>query len=221
MTFESLQSLVSYYVDDINFGYFTLPQVKVFLNNAQREVQKQLVQAGENFYVKCVTTPMIQDQCGYTLPEDFNKTRRVEIVQSIDTSGESIRIITPVTIMEDAQASSTPGLPDFYYLKKDMLVFNCPADATTATYTLRMLYTYMVADMINQLDVPDVPERYQEYIAVLATLDCIYKDGRDPGPWLKKRDDYMSLMKQDSERRTEDAPRMVVSTMDDDWYGIV
>ena len=44
MTFVELQVLTSTWLDDVNNGYFTLPQIKQWLNNAQLETQKLVVQ---------------------------------------------------------------------------------------------------------------------------------------------------------------------------------
>ena len=83
-----------------------------------------------------------------------------------------------------------------------------------------MQYTYRVTDMSQDLEVPDVPLQYHEYIGVLAALDGLLKDQRDPTPMLTKKDYYMSMMKQDAEDRREDGPRMVVQT-EYDGYGIL
>lgn len=216
MTFSEIKQLVSYNVDDLAFGYFTEAQVGMFCNNALKELWKRLIQAGENFYLKRVCTPMIQDQYEYVLPIDFSATRRVEYYQGTPPN-ENIFPLASTTLMEISRLNSAPGQPSAYYLKKDRLVLDRPMDVNN-TYNLRLYYDYFVGDMTLNSDEPDAPERYHEYIAVLATLECVYKDGRDPSPWLKKKEYYETLLKQDAERRTRDYPRMIVSTQEDAYW---
>jgi hypothetical protein len=49
-------TLMLSWLDDPNAGYFSASDTLAWLNQAQREVQKQLILAGENWYVKPVET---------------------------------------------------------------------------------------------------------------------------------------------------------------------
>lgn len=55
MNLSQLQTFVSVQLDDLNKTYFTAAQITVYLNNACREVQKLLLGANQNYYVKCVS----------------------------------------------------------------------------------------------------------------------------------------------------------------------
>src|ERR1044072_4285102 len=98
MNFLQLQSLVSYWLDDLNFGYFTQAQVKVWLNNAQRDTQKRLIKAGQNYYVKYCSTPLVINQRDYVLPSDFKKLHRLEVVVSGSDPNESVTPLREITI---------------------------------------------------------------------------------------------------------------------------
>lgn len=208
MTFGELQSFVSYITDDLQFGYFTRPQVQMFLNNGAKQVQKLLVQSGANFYVKCVTTPLVVNQAEYVLPSDFSKVLRLEFYQGTPPN-EDINILEPVTTMEDSLLNNKPDDPVAYWLKTDRLVLNCPPETA---YTLRLYYVYQIGDMTADNDSPEVPERYHELIGYYAIRDCFVKDGRDASLAEKKIDEYKMQIKQDSQRRREDRAKMVSYT---------
>lgn len=216
MTFQEMKNLVASWVDDLNFGYFTESQVEAFLNNGLKEAQKRLIQAGENYYMKVVCTPVIANQQDYQLPIDFMATRRVEMISGTSPN-QTVYPLAPITPMEAQAIVSSPGEPSAYWLKKNRLVLDRPYN-TSGVRELKLYYDYFVANMTMPTDTPDLPERYQEYPCVLATLDCLYKDNRPVQPMLDKKNYYETLMKQDAERRTRDYPRMIIATQDDAYW---
>lgn len=211
MTFFELKALVSYWLDDLQFGYFTEPQVERFLNNAQKEAQKLLVLAGENYYVGCpVETQTVVGQSDYVLPNDFLKVNRLEIVES----GNDTRVIAPITLNQQDFLPKDNAASEAYYLRKGRLILVPPPDSIK---TLRLWYSYRVADMVADTEIPDVPEEYHEFLAVLAAYDGLLKDGRPVEAMLEKRRYYEDMMKRAANERTVDRPRRVVIT--DMGYG--
>lgn len=210
MTFLQLQNLVAYWLDDPNYGYYSLTQVKLALNNAQKETQKILLQAGENWYVKCVQTPSVSGQSEYELPTDVLKIHRLAIVLSGTAPNENIVPIRRTTLNQQDLESNGTGTPDGYYYKKTRIVIMPASDISNLW--IRLHYTYLVADMVNDSDLPDIPTQYHEYPAILAGIDGLLKDGRDASLLLAKKSYYEELMKRDSEDRAEDSPRTVVMT---------
>lgn len=212
MTFLQLQTLVLSWLDDPNAGYFTTPQIKVWINNAQRELQKQLIQAGENWYLTCATTSTVANYDCYALPSDFLKLHKLEVVISGSGTTATTSIIFPNTVMQSNLNLIGPGTPSTYYLKKDCVVLRPVPDSAK---TLILNYSYRVSDMVYDSEEPDAPPQYHEYIAVLAALDGLLKDQRDPSPFMAKKNFYLDLMKQDAQNRKVDVPRMVVTTRED------
>lgn len=217
MTLSELQNLTAYLLDDLNFGYFTKPQLTVFLNNGQKMVQKMLLQTGNNYYVKCVQTTTDPDACSYTLPTDFLKLHRLEVVEGTSPN-ESRFPISRMTLNQIDLLAGSQGQPTNYYFKKNTIVL---APIPTTPKTMRLFYSYLVSDMVNSTEVPDVPETYQELIAICAAEDGLNKDGRDPSALLAKKAAYIELMKQDAQERGEDRPREVVETDLFESYGIL
>lgn len=210
MTRGELRNLVLTWLNDPDAGYFTIPQVNLWLNNAQREVQKELLQAGQNSYLSCAQTSTIQYADCYALPADFLKIHKFEVVLSGVSPNENSMILVPRTPMEISGIQG-PGTPQCYFLKKDCAVLKPIPDNA---YVIRMLYSYRVSDMTNDNQEPDAPEQYHELLACYATKDGFLKDGSDPSQIEKKIGSYLTLMRQDAQDRTEDVPRMVRFTQD-------
>jgi len=212
MDFLALQDLTVSYLDDLNYGYFTQTQVKVWVNQAKNEVQKRLIKAGANYYTKAVTTPTVINQRYYTLPADFRKINRLEIVTSGTIPNESSVQIQPITINQIDLTVGGVGQPQYYYIDKDCIVLQPAPDVAQ---TLRLMYTYSAADMTASTDVPDVPSQYHQLIALLATEDGFLKDGRTPEFIAKKIKEYDEMLYADSTDRQQDTVRMIVSTGSD------
>lgn len=209
MTFAQLKSAVSYILDDLNFGYFTETQVGLWLNNAQKRVQKRLIKAGQNDYVRCLQTTLVVNQNDYVLPEDFKDVNRLEVVISGVSPNESVCQLTPITVNQQNFVLTGAGTPRWYFLKKNRLVV-LPAPDTALT--MRLLETYEVTDMTLDADTPDVPESYQEYMTLLAAEQGFIKDGRENALLVKKIKEIEAEIDSDAAERTVDAPRSVVET---------
>lgn len=215
MTLGQLQTLCLSWLDDPNAGYFTLPQVNVWLNNAQRETQKLMLLAGENYYVKRVQTTTVTNQQSYVLPNDFLELHRMEVVISGVPPFENTIPMAPITTNQQDLVPNQTGQPLCYFLLKNR-IFLWPTP--NSQIILRIYYTPVVQDMVLQSDVPNVPDAYQEFLAVLATIDGLLKDQRDPTPLIAKREYYERMLKSEAQKRRVDTPRRVVSTGEGSGY---
>lgn len=86
---------------------------------------------------------------------------------------------------------------------------------------LRLYYSPMVADLSGDSDVPDVPEQFMEYVAIIAAYNGFIKDDRVPDNLIVKAKGYEELMKKAVTQRTQDRSRSVVITNDyavGSWY---
>jgi hypothetical protein len=213
-----IRSLCLYWLDDLQGAYFTPTQMNVFINNAQREVQKQLIQAFEDYYLRVVQTVTVANQADYQLPQDFMKLRRLEIVLSGTGVNENATQLDSITLNQKNFIQPGNGTPQNYILKADR--FSILPIPSTPNQILRLFYTYRVEDMTQDSDTPDIPQDYHEYIAVLAALDGFVKDDRAPSNLLDKREAYLRLMKQTAEDRKTDRSRQVVMR-DTDFIGFL
>lgn len=219
MTLLELRTLTLQWLDDVNAGYFTTTTVNSWINNAQKEAQKRLLKAGQNYYLKCKESQLVVNQSEYVLPSDFRKLNRLEVVISNHgTTSEAKQPIIPITLNQQDFVGVGPGTPRGYFLKKNRLVF---WPAPDQTLFIRLYYSYMVADMVNDVDVPDVPEPYHEYLALLAAQDGFLKDGRVPDLILKRISEYESQLDSDANERLLDMPRSIVEVGNDYDYGLM
>lgn len=213
MNFLQLQDLTLTWLDDVNAGYFTRPQVRRFLNNGLHELQKQLVQANNSWYSLCSQTDTVAYKDSYALPTDFFKLQRLNIfTQGTGTLASDVsHMVTPMTPVESLSVTQGPGTPVAYFIKKNCLVLRPYPDRA---YPLSMIYDYLVSEMVDDTETPDAPIQFQEYIALLATRDGLLRDQRDASQFQAKITMYEELMRQDAAQRNVDAPRSIVSTED-------
>ncbi len=212
MNFGKLRTLVWSWLDDPLGAYFTEAQVNVWLNNAQHEVQKQLIQAGQNFYVQRMKGLTVQNQDVYQLPTDFKRDHKFQVVTSGTGVNQIMQTLIPVTYVQLDQISQTTGTPSVFCIKKNAVVIRPIPDNA---YVMYLSQSYRVVDMVNDADLPDCPSDYTEYIAVLATLDGLMKDQRDASQFIVgKEKKYLDMLEKDAQNRDVSAPRQVVVTED-------
>lgn len=213
-----LRELVWYWLNDPDGGYYTETQVNTWLNNALIECQKQLLDCGEYWYTTCAKTNFVQNEACYALPSNFLKANRLEIrVQGSSAPNEVWTSIDPATLNEGAAVNFGNGQPMSVTIVRDCLLVRPIPDTT---YLVRLYYSYKVAPMVDDLNVPDVPLQYQEYIALLAARDGYSKDASEPSSEFKEKfRDYKEMMKKDQIQRNRSQPRRVVRTMGDGNLG--
>lgn len=211
MTLAQLRTLCLDWLDDPNGGYFTQSVLDLRLNLALKELQKRLISANKEYYVECVKTNTVANQQAYALPDDFMQVIRLEWYQSASlvgtVPGTAIMPITPN--QRDLVGSVQAQYPQFYSLSKNNILF---WPIPTQIIEVHLEYSYEVASMVNSSDEPDAPSFFHEYIAILATRDCLIKDGRPLDPIERKLGYYDEQLKQIAEQRLADQPRMTVQT---------
>lgn len=210
MNLGDAKTRVSVLLDDLNQTYFTPSQLTAWINSAQKEVQKMLVRAGSGFYIKCLQTPTVINQYNYVLPEDFLQENRLEIIVSGTGINETHSPMSPITMNQQDLVVRTTGVPQVYYFKNKRLVVLPAADATS--YLIRLHYSYVAVDLVNESDVIDVPEEYAELVVLYAAYDGHIKDQRDPQILSMKISPYIDALKAMAAQRNVDESRSVKDT---------
>ncbi len=222
MNRAQLRQLVWYWLDDdqpgAEGGYYTETQVNVWLNNALIECQKKLLDCGEYWYLKCATTNLVQNESCYALPSDFLKLNLLQIrVQGTQSPGEVWQTLWSATLSEASAFNFGNGQPCVVTIGKDCLILRQVPDTN---YKIKIEYSYKVAPMDDDLNVPDVPLQYHEYIALLAARDGYAKDNSEPSSEFKeKMSDYKEMMTKDQIQRNRAQPRRVRRVNGDGWGG--
>jgi hypothetical protein len=216
MTRAELKTLMRSWLDDTSGGYFNDSNCNTWLNLAQRRVQMDLLQAGQNYYEISVETPLVIGQADYLFPADFITLNRLEVIYSGSGVNENRIPLKPITTNQQDMVPITSGNPTNYYLKRDRFTIS---PTPQSALTMRLYYSYRVADMGADSDVPDVPEHFMEYVAVVAAYDGFIKDDRAPENLMAKKKQYEDVLKKMASSRNEDVSRQIVITSDYDNFG--
>ncbi len=219
MTRLDLQNLVLQWVDDDAGGYFDPTNfVQPSLNRALLEVQKRLILAGEMYYLKMPPseTQTVVNQATYVLPDDFLKLHRMVYVISGSGINETVNSLSFITLnQQDLIGTTNTGTPVVFNIQGNKITLYPTPDKAT---TLRLWYSYRAAAMTSDSSTPDCPEEFQEFIAILACMDCFIKDDRMPTNILTKKAYYERLLEDMAEDRSQQGPRMVVVTENEGNY---
>lgn len=213
MTRSEIRTYILSLVDDPSGTYFTTSNTNSWINLAQRECQKLLIQAGTNFYLTPVQTSTVSGQADYVLPSDFITLHRLEVVISGTGVNENRQALGPITTNQQDLVQITSGIPTNYYIKKNRVTVSPTPDNT---YVMRLYYSPRVADLTSDSDTPDVPEQFMEFVAILAAYNGFIKDDRSPENLMAKKAKYEELLKQMANDRTQDVSRQVVVTQNYD-----
>lgn len=214
MTQQDMGTLISSWLDDTGQTYFTTTQIYTWINLAQRQVQMELIQAGQNWYQIPVETTTVYGQSDYVLPSDFLVLHRLEIITQGTGVNETRVPVTQMTTNSQDMVSIGLGIPTNFYIKKDRITLS---PTPNAAYTMRMYYSYRVADLVASAastNVPDVPEQFMEYCAILAAFDGFIKDDRAPENLLQKKVKYEDMLKRMATDRLQDRSRMIIPSGD-------
>lgn len=218
MTRAEMNSLILSWLDDVSAGYFTPAQTNVWINQAQRQVQQELIMAGQNWYMLPVETITIVGQQDYLYPSDFLKLHRLECVISGTGTNENRQALGQMTTNQQDLVSLASGQPTNFYLKKDRFTIS---PTPSVAQTMRLYYSYLVADLTSDSSVPDVPSEFQEYVAILAAFDGFIKDDRAPDNLIAKKATYEKRLTDMKTQRAQDMSRQVVMVNDYDsgsWF---
>lgn len=210
LTLANLRTLCWDWLDDPAGSYFIQSTLDLRLNLAQKELQKRLISANQQWYVKCVNTATVIGQNAYAVPSDFIEVIRLDYVTQGSGTTATTQKLMSITPNQVDMVTDTQGDPQFYYLQNQNLIILVPTPDRAVTLDLR--YAYLLADMASASDTPDVPAQFSEYIAVLATRDCLIKDGRPLTPIESKLQHYEKLLKESAVQRLADGARMITRT---------
>lgn len=207
------KAIILSWLDDANSSYFTDTNLNYWLNRAQKQTQMLLLQAGHDWYMQPVETSTVIDQCDYILPSDFVEEHRIEIVLSGSGSSENRQQLAKITTNEADLIALQKGVPSAYFIKKDRITILPYPDQV---YTMRLYYSYLVADLTLDTQSFDVPEEFCEYVCLLGAYNGFIKDDRAPENLVAKKAEFEQLLKQMAIDRTTDSARHVVQTQNYD-----
>jgi len=152
------------------------------------------------------------------IPEQYHEFPCVlELVNQGTFPNEDTTELDNITLSQKNIAGNNTGTPSFFYLTKNRLVILPTPDSAKR---INLYYSQKVSDLTADGETMDIPEQYHEFPCVLAAIDGLLKDGRDPTPMLEKRNYYKEMLEEDAEDREENQARGIVVT-EDDGYGVL
>lgn len=206
MNFGDSQDYVAGFLDDINYGYYTRDQIKTWLNWGQREVQRLLLQAGQNYYLICKKMTAVVGQPDYGLPDAFLKTHEMRVITGGTYPNETYITCAPMTVMQAGAVNQQNGTPAGYVLSKNKFYFDRPPDRA---YVCKLRFSYLVADCVQDAEVFDVPDQYLDLVPLLAIKYGFLRDKRKIDEVDEKVKSLALQIRQDANNRQVDAPRRV------------
>lgn len=211
-------------VDDLLQGYFTSTTWDIFLNQAAKECQKKLVNAGNNWYLTIdVSQTLINGTGTYSLPANTLEVNRIEIVQNPGIN-ESWYTLQDITLNQQSMVKANnaiSGQPTAFYLQKNSIVMWPQPDASVSGRTIRLWHSPLIADVSSDAATVDIPAEFHEYVVLLATVKCFLKDGRDPQLILNQFKSTEDRLERSAiERARTEASKVVVVDDGDMWGGM-
>jgi hypothetical protein len=192
--------------------------VQPALDRALLELQKQLVMSGDLYYVRSPpsTALTVFQQQDYVLPDDCLKLHRVTINTDQASPQPSYQTLRPISLNKIDQFGNDTGTPVAWMITKNKIsLFPIPSQAGQ---TINLWYSYQVGEMTSDSSVPDAPEIYHEYIAVLACIDAKIKDETIENNIKEKQLRYQELMKQMATDRNYQTSRQIICYDEGDYW---
>lgn len=218
LTLAGVRTLLRSYLDDRDADRFSDEDLLPLINEGQREIQKVIDHADEEFFSDCKKYAVVAatDAIEFTLPDNFKKANVVERVVpggrpiparwvrfarrhiEEDEAHEPIRNVLLAT-----EQATRPRV----YLRGNKIGVVKP----TESYDLVMWYTYAIPDLVNDGDYSEIPSEYRNLVALTALR---LAQGTDEGELPKDlREEYeLQVVRLTNyiERRQKQAPREVV-----------
>lgn len=192
LTLANLRDLLREHLDDLGADRLSNARLLALLNEGQREIQKIIDGADENFFSKAQAYTVVPttDALEFELPDDLIKVIQVERQVSGGNAVPAVyvdfRARHTTSYQTDWTGDTTsPSAPRFFIRGNKLSVVD-PRES----YTLRMWYTYAIPDLVADGDFSQIPNEYRSLIALHAAklaqgtegglsldLDSLYQAG--------------------------------------------
>jgi len=153
---------------DNSTSFWTDGRLTTFHNLIQSELQNELVQSFEDYFVTQTTITTVNGSADYDLPTDFLKMRRVEDLRG---GGETDpQEIIPITLNEKDDVfafnlRSSVGFGGGYYILANKIVFGAtPTDSQASA--IRLHYVQRIPDISNASDSSQIPAEYHHALVL-------------------------------------------------------
>lgn len=211
-TLSAIRDLTRLFIDDVGGDRWTDPQLLTLINSAQRDIQKVIDDADENYFSEvqaCAVVPST-DSLEFALPSGLRQIilaeREVSGGRPIPAEWVDFRLRHTGSINWDYYQSMFPSSPICCLRGTKVEVI-----APTESYTLRVWYTKSIADLANDTDVTEIPSEHMTLVALQAARLTKGRDSASPLPETLQQEyqDRLEQLKLFVENRQRQKPRSV------------
>ncbi len=205
---------------DNSSGFWNDDLLQNYFNLTQQEVQQELVQTFEDYFITDTTLNISAGQNRYAVPSDFLKMRRMEDIRN----GGTPREILPTRLNLPNQAfgfniSSGGGFGHGYHIEADSIVFdNTPS--FTDDSAVRLYYIKRLADVTAASDTSEIPDEHHRVLVWGVVKHALYQQQSENNFALVEFEKHLSRMNRQAETRQVQRPRKVVRRKTDHDGGV-
>lgn len=195
---------------DNTSGFWTDAILADFHNLAQEEIQQEIIQAHEDFFLTQTSINIINGTAEYALPADFIKLRRVEDVRQGNANPVEIQ---PIRFNEKGQGrsvfvNSAAQYGGGYYIRDSRIVFDL-----TPTYTqnsaVLLHYIKRLPDVTASTNSSELPVEHHRAIVYGIVRLALWAQQSDTNKADSEYERQMSRIKSQVENRQSQRPRTV------------
>lgn len=193
----------SFWTDAIMTGYHNL---------IQSEIQQELIQADENYFVTQTSINFVAGTGQYALPSDLVKIRRVEDIRHDPANPIEIEPIKMSERDTDRRfvVNSASHFQGGYYLVGTQIHFGI-TPVTSHASAVRLFYIQRLADVTASTNSSEIPVEYHPILVWGVVKNCLFQQQADTNMADKEYNNLMTKMKKQAEDRQIQRPRRVVT----------
>lgn len=185
-------------IDEVNESPVLLDsEILNFINRRYHEVEDVIKSVHEDYFGTTGTISLSNGTELYDLPQDANSRNNVDRVIRVEVSydgsnydiARATSIQRKITTESNSNGSYSEAFPLFYLFGDQIGLLPIP----TGTGTAKIWYIKRLADLENDTDIPEIPDKYHRLLAVGAAVEALRKDYYYPESDRLERDYYRSL----------------------------
>ena len=200
---------------DNTSSFFTDSILMNYHNLIQQEVQQEVVQADEDYFVTQAFLSVVANTAEYTLPATFIKARRVEDVRNAASPVE----IFPVTINQRGHVSydgfrtgSQGALGGAYYLRGNQIILTDTPTFTNAS-AIRLHFITRLTDVTAATTSSDLPAEHHRVLIWGIVKLALFQQQSDTTLADREYEKHMARMRQEIESRQTQRVRRVAAAI--------
>lgn len=201
---------------DNTSSFWTDAQLTAYFNLAQTEVQQEIVQSFEDYFITQTTLSIVNGTAEYTLPSGFNKIRRLEDVRDVRNPSP----ILPVSLNNrtgdnfSQERNSAAPVTGGYYIRGSQIILT-----ETPTYTdasaIRMHYVKTIGDLSAGSETSEIPAEHHRALVWGVVKFALFQQQSDTTLANQEFEKHLIKIKMQAENRQLQKPRKVVRSQGD------